>query len=184
GDEERLEFRRLGVRISYRWRQCVGNEAVLRQSLEAPVDRNPDGVHFLAVDVQCPDALGHDGPRLDEPADRSRPHPVPALAPVLLTQLLTDLRELFRLHNGAEPRVLGPVVEMLGEPVGGRHVWELLSVAELVEVILEHPGRRITFGLWVLGVQGIHSERRLEWFIMLRKWPFRHLVHGEEACYT
>src|SRR5262245_24568648 len=58
-DDERLELGRLGVGVADIGRQGVGQVAVLRHALEAPVDRDVDRVHLLAVHVERFYALRH-----------------------------------------------------------------------------------------------------------------------------
>src|SRR5262245_26448111 len=58
--QERLELRRLRVRIADERRERVGQVAVLGHPLEAPVDGYADGVHLLAVDIERTDALRDD----------------------------------------------------------------------------------------------------------------------------
>src|SRR5262249_35391669 len=57
-DEERLELRRLRVGVADKRRRRVREVAHLRHALEAPVDRDADGVHLGAVAVESLDALG------------------------------------------------------------------------------------------------------------------------------
>jgi hypothetical protein len=52
-------------------------------------------------------------------------------------------------------RVLGPVVEVLGQAVGGGRVGELLLLAEGLQVALEHPRGRVADGLGVVGCIGL-----------------------------
>src|SRR5688572_3907036 len=59
-DEERLELGRLHVAVADERGQRVRQVAGFRHAGESPVDRNAYGVHLLAVDVELPDALGHD----------------------------------------------------------------------------------------------------------------------------
>ena len=111
----------------------------------------------------------------------SHPHVIAGLDAFLLGQLLADLHELFRLHDRIEPCMLGPEVEMLGEPVGGRHIRKLVRLAERLPVALEHPRRRIGARLRIVRMQRIVGERRFHRFVVLGERAFRHLVDGEEA---
>ena len=52
-DQERLKFRRLRVGITDKWRQGVSDKAFLRHAFITPVNRNTDGVHFLAVHIRA-----------------------------------------------------------------------------------------------------------------------------------
>src|SRR6478752_10170459 len=53
--EERLEFRRLGIPVAHGGRQRIDEIARLREALEAPVQRETNGLHFLSLDRQRPD---------------------------------------------------------------------------------------------------------------------------------
>src|SRR5262245_44962737 len=57
-DEERLELWRLRVGITNERRERVGEVSRFRHALEAPVDRDADGVRLGAVAVEPLDALG------------------------------------------------------------------------------------------------------------------------------
>ena len=57
-------------------------------------------------------ALARTEPRFDH--TRTQP---PLLDALLLGELLRNLDEELRLQHGVDPDVLGPVVEMLGQPV-------------------------------------------------------------------
>jgi hypothetical protein len=78
-------------------------------------------------------------------------------------------------------RVLGPVVEMLGQAVGGGHVREVLGLAERFHVALVHAGGRVAYGLRVLRVHRVGAERRFERLVMLREGAFRHQLAAEQA---
>ena len=60
-----------------------------------------------------------------------------------LGQRLADLAELFRLQDGIHRAVLGPEVEMLGQPVGGADIGELLRRTEIRAIVGEHASDRI-----------------------------------------
>ena len=63
--------------------------------------------------------------------DQTRTQP-PEVMPFLLRELLRDLDEELRLHHRVRLDVLGPEVEVLGQPVGRRRIGEVLGVAELL----------------------------------------------------
>src|SRR5512137_963339 len=67
-DQERLELRRLRVRVSDVRRQAVGEVAGLGHPDEAPVDRYADRVDLLAVALQVRHALGDHRRGLQLPA--------------------------------------------------------------------------------------------------------------------
>ncbi len=67
-DQERLVFRRLRVGIANVRRQGVGDVAFTGHAFKTPVQRDPDGLHLLAVDVQRAQSAGHHGNRANEAA--------------------------------------------------------------------------------------------------------------------
>ena len=123
-DQERLELRRLRIGIADGRGQRVGAVALARLAGEAPMDRHADHMRGLAVHRQRADALGHIGLADDHATLGGQTHPAALLDPLLLRQDLADLDELLRLQDRVDQRVLGPEVEMLGQPVGGRDVRE------------------------------------------------------------
>ena len=75
---------------------------------------------FLPSTSSALHALGHHrhGAMISPRLDRTL-HLVAVLDALLLRQLLADLDELLRLQDRVDARVLGPEVEVLGQPVGG-----------------------------------------------------------------
>eukprot|EP01137_Pigoraptor_chileana_P030338 Opistho-2@1403 len=114
-------------------------------------------MHHLAVDLQRPDPFGHHRNRLDEPAFAADPHPIPGGDALLLRQHFADFDELLGLGNRIQLAVLAPEVEMLGEPVTGAGVREVLGLAEGFPDRIEDPRRRIAGGFLVLRVQPMYS---------------------------
>src|SRR5262245_33370110 len=108
--EERLELRRLRVRVAHVRRQRVREVAVLRHSNESPVDRDAHRVHLLAVALERVDALGDYRRGLDLAPVRAHLDQLAVRDPLLLRQVLADLDELLRLDDGVEFHVLGPEV--------------------------------------------------------------------------
>src|SRR5580658_9064860 len=70
-DEKRLELGRLGIGITHRRGQRIGEESRYGDADEAPMDRYADRVDNLAVDGQRTDAFGDHGNRLDVAAVRT-----------------------------------------------------------------------------------------------------------------
>src|SRR6266511_6457121 len=95
-DEKRLVFWRFDVGVADVRRESVGGEALARLSGEAPMDRNSDRVHGLAIDRERPDALGHHRDRLDPAAVAAHLDPLAGDDPFLLCERLADLVELLR----------------------------------------------------------------------------------------
>ena len=77
-DEERLELRRLDVGVTDERGQRVRAEALARRTGEAPVQRDADDVHGLAVAGHGLQPLGDHRLRLDLAALGPDPHPVAA----------------------------------------------------------------------------------------------------------
>jgi len=61
---ERLEFRRLRVRVTDRGSQRVGEKSGHSNTHESPMERHADGVQDLPVDGQGPDTFGSPSPPL------------------------------------------------------------------------------------------------------------------------
>jgi hypothetical protein len=90
-----------------------------------------------------------------------------------LRQAFADLDELLGLDDRVEPRVLGPVVEMLGQAVGGRDVRELVGLAERRAVVLEHARPGCSAPAGCRGAAGC-GERRVERLVVLGERAFGH----------
>src|SRR5262245_11513839 len=86
-DEKRLELRRLRVGVADVWSQSIGQIAVLRHTLEAPVDGDAHHVHRLAVHLPRLDALGDHTGSDHLAAVGLHPHLVALLDALLLGQL-------------------------------------------------------------------------------------------------
>ena len=154
-DQEGLEFRRLRIAVADRRRQGVGKVARIVDGLESPVNRYADVVHRLAFDLHDLDPLRDHGHGLHETAIRAHLDPVAGLDPHFFRQSFTDLDELLWLHNLVQARVLGPVMKVLGQPIGRGDMRELLFFAELIAVALEHTGGRILHGIRLVGKQRV-----------------------------
>src|SRR5690349_18297258 len=115
--EERLELRGLGVGVADERRQGVGEVARLREPVEAPVERDADGVDLLARDLQRLDPLRDDRLRDDLAALRADDDPVAAPDPLLRREDLVELDERLRLEDRRDARVLRPEVEVLDHAV-------------------------------------------------------------------
>src|SRR5512146_3355224 len=107
------------------------------------MDGDADVVDRLARDLQRFQALRDYGDRLDVTTIRFHLHPITRFDPELARESLADLDELLRLQDGVEPAMLGPEVEMLGEPIGGTDVGESVRFAERLAIVLEHASRGI-----------------------------------------
>ena len=100
----------------------------------------------------------------------------PPSTPSCLRERLADLHKLLRLNDGVQPHVLGPVVEVLGEAVGGGRVRELLDLAERLAIVLEHPRGGVVERCRLLRAQGVLRERRLEGLVMLGEGTLGHVA--------
>src|SRR5271170_1337322 len=104
--DERLVLRRLRVCIAHEGRQRVGQIALLRHTLEAPVIRYADRVHLGTVAIERLDALGNYRDGLDLATVGTDSDPIPGLDTLFFGQLLTNLDELLRLGDRVEKVVL------------------------------------------------------------------------------
>ncbi len=102
---------------------------------------HPDGLHWLAVEHQRLEPLGHHRHRDDGAALGRDLDPVARHHAHLTGQLFPDLDELLRLDDGIQARVLGPEMEVLGNPVGGCRMRKLGGPAEPGAVVREHACR-------------------------------------------
>src|SRR5512137_486660 len=114
-DQERLELRRLRVRVSDVRRQVVREVAGLGHPDEAPVDRYADRIDLLAVALQVRDALGDDRRGFQFAAVAPHLDQVAVLDAFLLRERLADLDERRRLRDRIRLDVLRPEVEVLGQ---------------------------------------------------------------------
>ena len=76
--------------------------------------------------------------------------------------------------------MLGPEVEVLGQPVARGGIGEVLRRPERLPDGIEDAPGRVAGRLFVVGVQRVDANGRLERFVMLRERPFVHLVDGKE----
>src|SRR5246127_2903442 len=183
-DQEGLELRRLRVAIADKRRQRVGKVPRLREPLEAPVDRNADVVQRLAVHLHRAQALGHHRYRLDMPAVGGHLHLIPGGDSQLLRERIADLDKLLGLDDRIQPHVLGPVVEVLGEAVGGGRVREVGGLAEGLAILGEDAGSRIVQCARLFRAQRIGSERRLEGLVVLGEGSLGKLLAAEKARHS
>jgi hypothetical protein len=97
----------------------------------------------------------------------------------LVRQLLADLHKLFRLRDGVKQRVLGPVVEVLGQTVSGAHVRELVFFTQRSKSPLKirAAGLETTFGCSGL------AQRRLKRLVVFRERTFRHLIDSKQTSH-
>src|SRR5262249_17172139 len=114
--EEGLVFRGPRVRVEDRRREEVG-ERPRPDPRETPVNRHADLPHVLAVHTQGPKALGDQGLALNRAARVGDLEHLLVGDALLLRHLLRNLEEEALLDLVQPPVVLGPVVEVLGEPV-------------------------------------------------------------------
>ncbi|ABA52345.1 hypothetical protein BURPS1710b_A0731 [Burkholderia pseudomallei 1710b] len=180
--QERFEFRCLRVAVADGRSQGVREIAGLRQSLEAPVQRHADRLHLPAVDHERLDALGDERDRDDVPAVGRHLHLLAVRDADLLREILADLDELLRLDDRVQPRMLRPVMEVLGQAIGRRDMRELVDLAERRAIVREHAGGRVVQRARVARMQRVRGERRLERLVVLGERAFVHPGAREKAC--
>ena len=78
----------------------------------------------LSINRHGLDTLGDIGLAHHEPALRRDADPAALGDPFLFRQHFADFDELLRLQDGVDQRVLGPEMEVLGEPIGGADIRE------------------------------------------------------------
>src|SRR5580692_9732581 len=149
-DQERLELRRFGIGVADIWGERIGPETLTGAAHKAPMQRDADDMDGLAVADHRLDALGHVDLGFHRAAFRPDADPAAIGDTLFLGQFFADFDEEFRLQRSIDLAVLGPIVEVLGETVGGRRVGKLLGVAELLHVAFEHARHRIAPDLGVI----------------------------------
>src|SRR5712692_1912623 len=125
--EEALVFRSERVGVYDGRRHQIGQGAFLLPAAEeAPVDGESDLVNRLAGHLHRLDALSDHGLAFNRATRRSHPDFLAVPDAFLARQLLRDFHEEFRLQLHVVGVVLGPVVEVLGQPIGGADDGEFL----------------------------------------------------------
>src|SRR5579872_508249 len=146
-DEKALKFRGVCVGINHRWCEPVGDGSrvlacIFLNAAITLMDRNADLVHLFAVNRHRLNTLGDEG-FCDIVASRTGDlHLVAPLDPQLPSQLDWNFDERFRNKLDIHRVIFGPVVVMLGEPVGGADdvealVWRAILVRRRGE-LLDH----------------------------------------------
>src|SRR5208283_3878986 len=152
--KEALVLWREGVWIYHAVRHEVRDGALLLAGAEeAPMDR-----HAYLVDLLSGDRHGLDALRGGE--------------------FFRDLDKEFRLALEVVLIVLRPVVEVLGEPVGGRDDGILVGFAEAIPLRLEGLGGRVR--VLPLGMERV-LHRRLHGFVVLSPRAIGELTGHEET---
>src|SRR5256885_364529 len=145
-DEEGLVLGRPGVRVHHGGSELVGERpGMSRGAHKAPVERDPDVPDLLAADLHLVQALRNHRDAGDAAARRGH-LPLPAVGDTLLLgETLGDLDEEAGLDliEPAVAVVLGPVVVVLGEAVGGADDGEIACGPVLVLVGAEADADRI-----------------------------------------
>src|SRR5690606_17903372 len=92
-DKERLELRRLRIRVADERRERIRRRSLAGDTDEAEMDRHADGVHGLAVDLQRLQAFGDNGLPLDRTAVRPDADHASVLDPLLPCKFFRYLHE-------------------------------------------------------------------------------------------
>src|SRR3954454_24267309 len=152
--KEALVFWREGVGIYDAVRHEVGDGALLFAGTEeAPMDRHADLVDLLSGDGHRLDALGDHCLSDDGAASGSDAYLLGVLDAFLFGEFDRDLDEEFGRALNVVLVVLGPVVEVLGETIGGSYDGILVGLAEFVPLRLEGLGGGV--GVLPVGMQGV-----------------------------
>ncbi|VAL71160.1 Uncharacterised protein [Enterobacter kobei] len=132
------------------------------------------------MNVQRANTLGHHRLGFNVAAVRGDLHGIAMGDAELVRQLLADLHKLLRLRDGVKQRVLGPVVEVLGQTIGGAHVRELVFFTQRFKVALEDTRCRVRDHV---RVQRVSAQRRLKRLVVFRERPFCHLINGKQTSH-
>src|SRR5699024_12578532 len=125
------------------------------------------------------DALADHSHGIDMATPGTDTHPIAFGDTQLFSQRSADFNEFLRLSDGIEPVVHRPVMEMLSQAITGRGIRELLRGTEILPILCEHPGTRVVLGQWIVGMQRVGVDRRLERFVVLGERPLIHAVAGK-----
>ncbi len=106
------------------------------------MNRNTDGIDILAVRFQRANTLGHHRFGFDIAAVRGDLHGIAMRDTELIRQLLANFHKLFRLGDSVKQRVLGPVVEVLGQTVSSSDIRELIRFTQRVGIVFKDTGGR------------------------------------------
>src|SRR5208282_4054006 len=177
--KEALVLWREGVWIYHAVRHEVRDGALLLAGAEeAPMDRHAYLVDLLSGDRHGLDALRDHCLSHDGTAGGGDAHVLRALDALLGGEFFRDLDKEFRLALEVVLIVLRPVVEVLGEPVGGRDDGILVGFAEAIPLRLEGLGGRVR--VLPLGMERV-LHRRLHGFVVLSPRAIGELTGHEET---
>src|SRR3546814_16756656 len=76
--------------------------------------------------------------------------------------------------------MLGPVVEVLGQAIGGTDVREIGHLAHRRQVLIEDTRSWVVDCQLVIGIQGVIAYRRFKRLVVNRERPFGHPLAGKE----
>src|SRR5690349_9800255 len=124
-DQERLVFGSLDVGIADIGGERIRSETLSRNPHEPPMQGYADDVHRLAIAGERGDPLRYHRLGLDRSTVRPHPHPAARGDALLLRQLVADLDEELWLQGRIDTIVLGPEMEVLGQPIRGRRIGEV-----------------------------------------------------------
>src|SRR5256885_17171935 len=77
--------------------------------------------------------------------------------------------------------MFGPIMEMLRQPVGGRHMRKLLRLAEGLAVLVKHPCRRIAQSARISRTERVARQGSFQRLVMVRGRTFRPEGTREET---
>ena len=143
-DQKRLVFRRLDIGVADVGRQRIRAEALLAR---APVKPQCSGMPTMCTVLPSQmsgrmrlvtTAFAFTEPRFDHTLTQP-----PEVMPFSFASSSEISTKNSGCSDGVGLDVLGPEVEVLGQPVGRCRVGEVVGVAELLHIVLEHPRGRI-----------------------------------------
>ena len=91
------------------------------------MNRNTDGIDIFAVCFQRANTFGHYRFGFDIATVGGDFHSIALGNAKFIRQRLPDFHKLLWLQNRVQQRVFGPVVEVLGQTIGGSDIRELIG---------------------------------------------------------
>ncbi len=144
------------------------------------MNRNTDSVNILTVCLQRANTFGHHCFGFNVAAVRGDFDGIAMRDTELIRQLLANFHKLFRLGDGVKQRMLGPVVEVLGQTISGTDIREFICFTQCFFVAFKDARGRVRDNV---RVQRVSAERRFKRLVVFRERPFCHLIDSKQASH-
>ena len=142
------------------------------------MNRNTDGIDIFAVRFQRANTFGHHRFGFDIATVGGDFHGIALGNAKFIRQRLPDFHKLLWLQNRVQQRVFGPVVEVLGQTIGGSDIRELIGFTQCFGVVFKDSRSRVRDNVWM---QRVSSQRRFKRLVVFRERTFRHLIEGKQT---